>query len=46
MHLVDGQGKALAGRTVELARPAGPLADALWPKALTMDGAGGCVWKG
>lgn len=32
LHLVSPLGKALAGQTVTLDRPAGPLTDLLWPK--------------
>lgn len=37
MHLVSPLGKALAGQTVTLDRPAGPLTDLLWPKTVTAD---------
>ena len=40
LHLVSPQGKALAGQTVTLDRPAGPLTDLLWPKTATANANG------
>ena len=40
LHLVDGAGRPLAGRMVNIARPAGPLTASLWPTGLAANGAG------
>lgn len=40
LHLRDTRGKALAGQTVHLNLPTGPLTDALWPQTLTTDSRG------
>jgi hypothetical protein len=38
--LVDAKGRPARGARVTVARPAGPLAERLWPGAFTADGAG------
>ncbi len=40
LHLVSPQGKALAGQTVTLDRPAGPLTDLLWPETAAANASG------
>ncbi|MEO7717423.1 MAG: carboxypeptidase-like regulatory domain-containing protein, partial [Capsulimonas sp.] len=40
LKFVDASDAPLTDQIVELRRPSGPLADALWPKSLTTDSAG------
>ena len=40
LKVVDRQGRPLAGVTATVVRPEGPLAEALWPREFTSDGAG------
>ena len=40
VHLRDAAGKPAIGKSITIDRPPGPLADTLWPKSWTSDGAG------
>ncbi|BDI33627.1 hypothetical protein CCAX7_56780 [Capsulimonas corticalis] len=40
LHVTDKHGKPLAGKSIHVARPAGPLTDLLWPNAFPVDSAG------
>jgi len=45
VEVVDRQGRPVAGRTITLARPDGPLAS-LWPTAFRTDGGGKLILRG